>query len=127
MRRSHPVGPRGISSRLDRLEPVATLLVCSQNNGPFKVRIERCGIGIAWMRVAPVGVGLPDFNLRVANRLTFEIEHPPHDIEDLTFGPPRPPRHPGQIGILIKALQWIVGTQYLLWRAMLGGLRNRKP
>jgi len=82
---------------------------------------------IAWMRIASMRVGLPYFNFRVANGLSLQIEHSPHDIKDEARRAPRPAGHLCQIAILTKRFQRIKGTEYLLWRALPGRLRNRKP
>src|SRR5439155_7295656 len=71
VRWSHPVGARWICGGFDRLEPISTIIISDQSGRPLKVWIERRGIMIAWMRVTPVGVGLPYFNSRIAHRLAF--------------------------------------------------------
>ena len=79
------------------------------------------------MRVAPVSVGLPYFNLRVANRLPFQIEHSSHDIEDETFSAPGSAGHLGQIGILAKRFQRIKGTEDLLVTKLLPPTSEMEP
>src|SRR5882724_4670024 len=92
--RSDHAGAHGICRGLDRLEPILTVVVGGQNGCPLKVWIERRGIRIAWMRVAPMSVRLPYFNLRVANRFSLQIEHTSHNGEDLTFSASWPTRYP---------------------------------
>ena len=53
---------------------------------PVEVRIERRRIDVAWMRVAPVCVGLPHFDGCVTHRLARNIQDAPHDVEDLPGG-----------------------------------------
>src|SRR4029077_14248098 len=92
-----------------------------------KVRIESSSIVIAWVRISSISVGLPYFNFCVANGLSLQIEHLPHNIEDEARRASRSARHLCQIGILIKRFQRIKRAQYLVRRALYGRLRNRKP
>src|SRR5262245_16802934 len=88
VRRPHHVGSGRVSDRLDRLEPIAALRVGLQGRSPVEVRIQRRRVGVAWMRVPSVRVGLPDLDSRIADRLARKIQHSPHDVEDLTLGTP---------------------------------------
>jgi hypothetical protein len=54
---------------------------------------ERRGVRIARMRVTPMSVCLPNLYLGVANGFALQIEHAPHDVQDLTLGATRSTGH----------------------------------
>src|SRR6266478_3610399 len=81
--RPHPVGSSRIGCRFNCLESIPAFRVRGQDGGALKVRVEWRRIGIAGMRVPPVSIGLPHFDLCVANGLSRKVEHPAHDVEHL--------------------------------------------
>jgi hypothetical protein len=50
------------------------------------------------MRVAPVSIGLPNFDLCVVNRLSRNVQHAAQDVEHLPFRTTRPTGYSRQIG-----------------------------
>src|SRR5207237_117364 len=85
------IGTDWIGGRFNSLEPISTFRVRGQNGRSFKVGVERRGVSIARMRVTPMSVGLPNLDLCVANGLTLQIEHAPHEVPDfptaeITYG-----------------------------------------
>src|SRR6266478_9519046 len=68
--RPHPVGSSRIGCRFNCLEAISAFRVRGQDGGTLKVGVEWCRVRIAGMCVAPVSIGLPHFDLRVANGLS---------------------------------------------------------
>src|SRR5439155_7139983 len=102
VRRPHACWTRGIRRWLYRLEPIAAFSVGCDDTKTLKIRIEGRRIGVVWMRVAPSRIGLPDFDLCVANRLSCGIHDPAHKIENLSLRAPCAVPHPCQVATLIR-------------------------
>src|SRR5580692_688267 len=84
MCRPHPVGSSRIGCR-NCLESILAFRVRGQDGRALKIRVEWGRIGIAGMRVAPVSIGLPHFDLCGANGLARKVQHPADDVEHLPF------------------------------------------
>src|SRR6185295_13040359 len=98
VRRSLPaLDVRGIAVRLDGLEAVAALPIGDLHAEAFEIRVDRRRIGVAWMHVAPVRVGLPDLDARARHRLALRVEHAPHEMDDLPVRAAWLTRHPRQV------------------------------
>ncbi len=78
-----------------------------------EVRIDRRWIGVTWMRVASVCVGLPHFDGCVTHRLTGNVQDAPHDVEDLPGGAAGATGYSRQIDRLRQFLEWIEGPKDL--------------
>src|ERR1700722_18333625 len=98
MRRPHPVGSSRIGCRFNCLESILAFRVRGQDGGALKIRVEWGRIGIAGMRVAPVSLGLPPFDLCVATGLARKVQHPADDVEHLPFRTTGPTGYSRQIG-----------------------------
>ena len=76
------VAPR-VRPGLDREEAVATLVVGQAAPGAGEVGVQRRRPVVDDVLVAPAGVGLPDLDQRVAQRLALGVEHPAGDDDPL--------------------------------------------
>ena len=94
---THQIRPRRIGGGLDRLESIPALRVGGQRGGPFKIRIERRRVRVARMCIASMGIGLPDLDLGIMNRIAGNTQHAAHDVEDLAFRATRSTRNPCEI------------------------------
>src|SRR5205085_8703296 len=68
-----------ITAGLDGAEGVSSRGICGELRKALEVRVERRRVGVAWMTIFSCGVGLPDFDARVRDRLPRTGEDaPPH-------------------------------------------------
>jgi hypothetical protein len=68
-----------------------------------------------------MGIGLPDIELRVGDRLPRNVQHPSHDIEHQSRSAARSTGHVGQIGRSGQRGQRIEGSEYLTGRGLQRG------
>src|SRR5579859_1950731 len=73
----------GISARLYGNKFVKTIRVSKSASGAGEVGIEGRWVVVFDVQVAPGGIGLPDFNQSVRQRVTIIIEHAPADDDAL--------------------------------------------
>ncbi len=98
MCRPHQIRSGRIGCRLDRLVSIPPLRVGDEHRGPVEIRVERSRIRVARMRVAPIRIGLPHLDRRVANWLPSEVQDAPHDVEHLSGRATGATGHARQIG-----------------------------
>src|SRR5262249_46186372 len=83
MRRPDDALAGRIGTRLDGLEPVAALRVGRHYAEALEVGIKWRWIGIVWMGVAAMSIGLPGFDLCLAHWLTIDVQDAAHHVDDL--------------------------------------------
>ena len=74
------VVPR-VRSGPDRDEAIATVVVRDRSARPGKIRIERRGVLVDLVRVAPGGIRLPDLDQRLRYRTAILVDDAAFDIE----------------------------------------------
>src|SRR5271154_5060924 len=75
--------PPGIGAGLDRREVIAALIVGCATPGAAEVGVKRRGPAVGAVSVAAGGVGLPDLDERISQRLTLGVEYPAADGDAL--------------------------------------------
>ena len=117
--RAHAAGPViSIRSRLDRREAVRAVGVAFERGVTLKIGVALTIALVAWMGVAPVRVGLPDFDFDAWHRPTRLIEYASRNTKDLASSASGSAYYGRQVGVLIAWLQdRIIGTKYLPGRA----------
>lgn len=86
------------------------------NGEALEVGIERRGVRVTRVGVAPVGVGLPELDSRPFQRLPLEVHDTPHDIDRLTRGATWLARQDGQIGGFLDGSQdRVEGPEDFTW------------
>src|SRR5882724_9118891 len=79
------VAPR-IGARLDGDEPVVPFVIGARAAGASEVRVERRGVAILFMNIAPGGVALPEFDQRAWNGTSVFVENASGDDDPLAKG-----------------------------------------
>src|SRR5882762_7061297 len=103
MRGPHPgVGASRIRSRLDGLDPVAPFRIGGYDREALEIGIQRRRIMVTRVRVAPVGIGLPDFHAGALDRLAIGVYDPPRQMDHLSRRASRPARDARQICALMR-------------------------
>ena len=67
---------------------------------PDKVRVERAGPLVAFVKITAAGVSLPDFQQRVWDRAAFFVQHAPGHDDALADGFAARAGIAGQVGVL---------------------------
>jgi len=86
---------------LNRYRPSASVVWTAK---PSKFGSSGARIRVARVGVAPSRVGLPQLDPGPSDRLPFDVEHPPHHVDDIARGASRLSWNDGQIGALIDTL-----------------------
>src|SRR5258708_4341757 len=103
MRGPHPaVGASRIRTRLDGLDPVAPLSIGGQDREALEIGIQRRWIVVTRVRVAPVGIGLPNLHAGALDRLPLGVDDPPHQMDHLSRCASRLARNRRQIRALMQ-------------------------
>src|SRR5881394_2730720 len=99
---------RRVSPRLYGPQAVAPGVIRCQQREAFEIRIERCWIGVSWMAILAIGIGLPNFDARSTDRFSRTGQHAAHDIEQLTSRFCRAVIRPREVACQIGTLgHWI--------------------
>ena len=95
---------QGYGPGLDRREVVPAVVVGEAAPHAGEVRVERRGVLVALVDVAPGGVGLPDLDQLTAHRSTVAVQDAAGDPHPLAHGLPRVLHgqvglHPGEVAL----------------------------
>src|SRR5258708_9369437 len=93
MRGPHSVGASRICPWLDGLDPIAPLRIGGQDREALEIGIQRRWIVVTRVRIASMGVALPDLNAVALDGLPLGVYHPPHHVDPLAPCPSRLAQH----------------------------------
>src|SRR5437870_1358112 len=99
MRRTGTRGVEGVWSRLDGRKPEPALSIGELDSVTLEVWIEWRRIRIGRVVVATKGVGLPEFNADLMDRLAALVKNPASDMNDLSLSSAAVAPDVDQVGI----------------------------
>src|SRR6056297_1099916 len=84
VRRSTPAVHYRIGARLDGLDTVTAFGISLQLRPALEVFVQRRRVGVGFVRITTVRIGLPDVDQRVGYRVAVLVKHAPVDFDHLT-------------------------------------------